>query len=271
MVERTAETVSSRQLEVAGTAEEHRKVHSVRGHTQPDALISDAAAAEHREVRRGCAGADHVFRVALCKARVHLDVVARTGRDVLDLQRSHHRSAPLGFGVAGDFRQSGRSRSGSGQDVIRAVDFMPFGRNLEQTPGLIDADVTDDIGSMNTSIRVAGDAGPREAGRQVVNRGAVEHGRIIEADAAGHAVAKLGGVLDVVHAGDGVFAAEQERAVVARITIPGRRVGRRRLTEGEAGELQEHVFDRDIAAADGIKQLGVVAEVGGEDVRVERV
>src|SRR5258708_11860052 len=53
VVERTAETVSRRQLEVAGTAEDHRKVHSVRGHTQPDALISDAAAAEHREVRRG--------------------------------------------------------------------------------------------------------------------------------------------------------------------------------------------------------------------------
>ena len=95
----------------------------------------------------------------------------------------------------------------------------------------------------------------RDRQRQVGDNGAVEHGRIIEADGAGHAVAELRGVLDVVHAGDGVMTAEQERGVVARITVPRRRVGRSRLTEGEAGELDEHHFDRDIAAAGGVKQV----------------
>src|SRR5258708_11201132 len=85
----------------------------------------------------------------------------------------------------------------------------------------------------------------------------MDHGRIIEAEAARHAVAELPSVLDVVHTGNRVFAADQEGAVVARITIPGRRIGRRRLTEGEAGELQEHVLNRDIAAADARKR-GIV-------------
>src|SRR5258707_4927781 len=93
-----------------------------------------------------------------------------------------------------------------------------------------------------------------KADRQVVNGSAVEDGRIIEPDGAGHAVAELSAVLDVVYAGDGVITAEQVRRVVARIAMPRRRIGRGRLTEGEAGELDEHKLDRDIAAAGGIKQ-----------------
>src|SRR5258706_11984056 len=54
--------------------------------------------------------------------------------------------------------------------------------------------------------------------------------------------------------------AEQERGVVARITMPRCRVGRSRLTEGETGELDEHELDRDIAAAGGVKQVGVVGD-----------
>src|SRR6266404_7429470 len=77
---------------------------------------------------------------------------------------------------------------------------------------------------------------------QVIQRSAIEHGRIIEADGARHAVAELRGVLDVVDAGDGVMTAEQERSVVARISMPRRRVSRSRLTEGEARELDEHAL-----------------------------
>src|SRR6202048_556525 len=143
-------------------------------------------------------------------------------------------------------------------------------RDLEQTPGLIDADVADDVGSMHAGIGVATDADRIETGRQVVDRGAVEHGRIIETDGAGHAVAELGGVLDVVYAGDGVMTADQVRRVVARIAIPWRRIGRGGLTEGEPGELNERIFNRDIAAADGVEQLTVIGHVGGEAVRVER-
>src|ERR1700682_556574 len=74
-----------------------------------------------------------------------------------------------------------------------------------------------------------------------------------------HAVAELGAVLDVVHAGDGVMTAEQERGVVARVTMPRRRIGRRRLTEGEASELDERELDRDIAAAGRVKQASTGA------------
>src|ERR1700730_12182868 len=141
-------------------------------------------------------------------------------------------------------------------------------RNLEQTPGLIDSDVADDVGSMHAGVSVARGAGRIEACRQVIYRGAVEHGRIIEADGAGHAVAELGGVLDVVYAGDGVMTTEQIRVAVARVTMPRRRIGRGRLTESEAGELDEHELDPDIATACAIKQVAVVAEIGSQGVRV---
>src|SRR5258705_10027849 len=70
---------------------------------------------------------------------------------------------------------------------------------------------------------------------RVIHGRTVVHGRIIETDGAGHAVAKLRAVLDVVHAGDGVMTAEQIGGVVARITMPRRRIGRGRPTEGESG------------------------------------
>src|SRR5262249_44875780 len=56
--------------------------------------------------------------------------------------------------------------------------------------------------------------------------------------------------------------------VVARIAMPRRSECRSGLTEGETGELDEHHFDRDIAAAGGVKQLRVGAQVGGQEVRV---
>ncbi len=103
---------------------------------------------------------------------------------------------------------------------------------------------------MVAAVSAATDTSRIQAVSKVPDSGTVERDRVIQTNAAGHPVAELPSVLDVVDTGDGVFAAEQERGVVARITIPGRRIGRRRLTEGEAGELQEHIFDRDIAFAD---------------------
>src|SRR5712664_536923 len=106
VVERTTDTVSSRQMQIAIAAGKRRKIDSISGRTEADALVSaDAAAAEHREARRATAGGDHLLGVALCPGRIDLEVVAGTGRDVLDLQRSHHRTAPLGIGVTADFRQ----------------------------------------------------------------------------------------------------------------------------------------------------------------------
>jgi len=43
--------------------------------------------------------------------------------------------------------------------------------------------------------------------------------------------------------------------------MPRRRIGRGRLTEGEAGELDEYELNRDIAAAGRIEQLRVVARL----------
>src|SRR3954465_14821866 len=91
---------------------------------------------------------------------------------------------------------------------------------------------------------------------EVQHSGAVEHDRIIETDGARHAVAELRGVLDVVDAGNGVMTAEQERRVVAWITVPGRRVSRRRLTKGETSELDEHHFNGDVAFARMVQQAG---------------
>src|SRR6185436_7520304 len=97
---------------------------------------------------------------------------------------------------------------------------------------------------------------------EVQDGGAVEHLRIVEADGARHAVAELSGVLDVVDAGDVVSTAHQERVVVARIAVPGRRVGRSRLTEGETSELDEHHFNRDITTAGSGKQSVVERRAG---------
>src|SRR5437763_1479558 len=89
---------------------------------------------------------------------------------------------------------------------------------------------------------------------EVQHGGAVEHGRIIKTDSARHAVSELSGVLDVVDAGDVVSAAHQERVVVARIAVPGRREGRSRLTEGETSELDEHHFNRNVTTTSGGEQ-----------------
>src|SRR5262249_18524844 len=151
--------------------------------------------------------------------------------DVLDLQRSHHRTAPLVFGVTGDFRRRGRNATGA-EDVVGSVHEVRHARNLEQTPSLVDADVTDDVRNMRAAVSIrtgrSTTGGAREsatwncrdASREVEQRSTVEHGRIIKADGGRHTVAELRGVLDVVHAGDVISAAEQERVVVARIAVP---------------------------------------------------
>src|SRR6266404_5057578 len=132
---------------------------------------------------------------------------------------------------------------------------MRRARNLEQTPGLIDPDSADDVGGMGAAVGIDASTSRADAVGDVPESRAVPHRRIVEADAGGHAVAELGGVLDVVYAGIGVVAAEQARVDVAWKAVPGRRVGRRGLTEGEAGKLDEEIFDRDIATARGVERV----------------
>ena len=94
--------------------------------------------------------------------------------------------------------------------------------NLEQTPGLIDADVADDVGCMDAGIGVAGVQRGVQWQRQIVHGSAVPHGRIVETDAGRHAIAELRRVLDVVGAGIVVtLAPHQEGRVVAREALPG--------------------------------------------------
>src|SRR5213078_2542716 len=92
-------------------------------------------------------------------------------------------------------------------------------------------------------------------------------GRIIETDGARHAVSELRSVLDVVDTGDVVGTAHQERVVVARIAVPGCRVGRRRLTERETSELDEHHFNRDVTTASGGEQRVIQASSRADRVR----
>src|ERR1700694_5533196 len=51
--------------------------------------------------------------------------------------------------------------------------------------------------------------------------------------------------------------------------MPRRRIGRRRLTEGEAGELDEYKLNPDIATACAIKQVRIVTKVGVQGVRIK--
>ena len=48
----------------------------------------------------------------------------------------------------------GKADEAAVQDVVGAVDFMHRARNLEQTPGLIDADVADDVRSVHASRKL---------------------------------------------------------------------------------------------------------------------
>jgi hypothetical protein len=120
VVERTTDTPCIHQLELAARHEDR-----ISRLTEADALVStsNTRVAEHREARRGTARGDHGFSGTMGVGGVDLDVVACTGRQVLDLQRSHHRTAPLVFGVTGDFRQSSRNAAGT-EDVVGSVHEM---------------------------------------------------------------------------------------------------------------------------------------------------
>src|ERR1043165_2827107 len=124
VVERTTDTPCIGQLDVAGstTGKEPGKVHAIRRLAKANALICTrtAGSTKHREARRGRARGDHGLGSTLGVADVDLDVVARTRGQVLVLQGSNHRTAPLVVGVTGDFRQSGRNATGA-EDVVGSV------------------------------------------------------------------------------------------------------------------------------------------------------
>src|SRR5947209_4962947 len=138
---------------------------------------------------------------------------------------------------------------------------MQGARELNQTPGLIGTDVADEIGSNEATIetrpRPIGTDRPRDA--QIVERRALPNGWVVQPDRSRHPVAELRGVLNVVDAGIGILATEQEGREIAGKTLPRRGIGGSGLTEGEACELNEHIFDRDITAAGHVQQRAVKA------------
>ena len=147
------------------------------------------------------------------------------------------------------------------KEVVGSIDFMHRARQLEQTPSLVDADVADDVRQQ-----------PRHRKRwcrKPLTRHATERTRRIGALKIAVRLNTVGSsrpmLADTPLPNCAVYwmlftpvtvvvAADQERRVVARITVPGRRVGRGRLTEGEPSELDEHVLNRDIAAAGAVEQ-----------------
>ena len=218
VVESTTDTERFGQMDRTVATERGRQVNTVRGRTEGKAVARSKLTgntAQHQERRRSARGGDDLLCITLCPGRIELDVVTSTGRKVLDLQRGHHRAAPLGIRMA---RQDGIGQSRgtrdwdttSAKNVVRGVDLMQRARNLEQTPCLIEADVADEVRRTPAAVNGIGKSEGSDTERKVVQRGAVEHGRIIEAEGAGYALGKLGGLLDVVDASDAVVAADQE-------------------------------------------------------------
>src|SRR5690348_10153272 len=123
-------------MQRAVAAKGSRQIYRVRRRTETDALVGagSAGAAEHGEARRSRIGRDDVFRSPLCEARTDLDVVAGSGRQVLDIQGGHHGATPFGVGMTRDFGQRGgcstgqadgtRGRTGSIEYVVGAVHLM---------------------------------------------------------------------------------------------------------------------------------------------------
>src|SRR5207253_701381 len=80
---------------------------------------------------------------------VHVDGVARTGRDVLDRQATLHSKAPL-------VRRVTAGLSGA---IVGSMHIVRGNRQLGETPGLVNTESADDVGCARpTPIVVAVDA-----------------------------------------------------------------------------------------------------------------
>src|SRR5258705_395497 len=98
------------------------------------ALIHAAATAKHEEALR-----EQALEVVACRAirvdGLQVDAVARSRRDVLDRHSGLRCPAPLVTGVTSGFRGA----------IVSSMEVMRDSRELEQTPGLVDAHLTDDV------------------------------------------------------------------------------------------------------------------------------
>ena len=127
VVERTADTKGLGQLEspVAPPVNAGQE-HPSDGCAKAEALVRTSAAGAPNIVKLGEPPRVEITCLVLPLAYVASILISSpgAGREVLDLQRSHHRTAPLVFGVTGDFRQSRSERRQQAEDVVGSVTLM---------------------------------------------------------------------------------------------------------------------------------------------------
>ena len=110
---------------------------TVGGNPDANALIcaGDTGATEHRKGVRAHT-TDDITRCTIGVGGIHVDAIARSGRDVLDRQSCHDRTAPGIARMTGGFIR---------RVVVACMNVMQRTRQLEQTPGLIDPQLTNDF------------------------------------------------------------------------------------------------------------------------------
>ncbi len=97
--------------------------------------------------------AEHVFGSAVSEAGFSLEAVARAGRQVLQLESAGDSVAPGSRYRA--VRMPGLPKHRKRQYGNTSVVFMSSGTEVQRTPGLIEAQVADDIRNVVTTRGVA--------------------------------------------------------------------------------------------------------------------
>ncbi len=221
--------------------------------------------------------AEGVLGGAVGEGRFNLQAVAHAGRQVLQLESAGDGIAPGRFGMTG--------RAVGGR-VVGAVHFVRGGGDMQRTPGLIEAQVADDIRNMVAGLRIAlegvgGGAvtGGRRSERAEQRAGAAErsvhHTRrtvglgVFERDRRRNAAAEFRRVRELRDTGRVERAREEAGRTDPRTRQRPLRIElRNRLTEGEACELDEQEVVLDKTARDILAALQIVeqdARVGADD------
>ena len=153
-------------------------------------------------------------------------------------------------------------------------------RRLEEAPGLVDTDLTDEVRRTRTAdgvgaVRAADHAAGGRAGHVEV-AGLIVLGGIFSRERRRHALAEVGRVRELGDAGNGAAAADEVVGDVAGIVGPGRVELRHGLTHREAGELDEGVVHAERTgrgvAIGAVHRTGAVRtdEAGARSVEAER-